>query len=246
MKKVTIGFWVASLLALGAFVSPSVMAAETWRIGALFPFTGSLALLGNESFNGAVITQDMVNEKGGIQGKKVEWVKADGVDPKKAMTECERLIAVEKIQLVFGTYSSSLSYAASEVAERNKVIYWEQGAIADNITARGFKYLFRTIARAGDFGNLAANFANEVVAPKLKMDPKKMKVGIMFEDSLYGTTVGNSAAKKAKELGMDVVATESYSHKTVDLSPVVMIFKARKPDVIIATSYMEDSILFWR
>ena len=135
---------------------------------------------------------------------------------------------MEKIKLVFGTYSSSLSYAASEVAERNKVIYWEQGAIADNITARGFKYLFRTIPRAGDFGNLAVNFANEVVAPKLKMDPKKMKVGIMFEDSLYGTTVGNSAAKKAKELGMDVVATESYSHKTVDLSSVVMIFKVQE------------------
>lgn len=246
MKRGTIGFLVASLLALGAFVSPSVMAAETWRIGALFPFTGSLALLGNESFNGAVIAQDMVNEKGGIQGKKVEWVKADGVDPKKAMTECERLIAVENIKLVFGTYSSSLSYAASEVAERNKVIYWEQGAIADNITARGFKYLFRTIPRAGDFGNLAVNFANEVVAPKLKMDPQKIKIGIMFEDSLYGTTVGNSAAKRAKELAMDVVATESYSHKTVDLSSVVMIFKAKNPDVIIATSYMEDAILFWR
>ena len=82
MKKRTIGFLVAALLALGLLVSTPGMAAETWRIGALFPFTGSLALLGNESFNGAVIAQDMVNEKGGIQGKKVEWEKADGVDPK--------------------------------------------------------------------------------------------------------------------------------------------------------------------
>jgi len=244
MKRGIIGILAVLLFAWG--ISSAAIAAEPYRIGALFPFTGSLALLGNESFNGAVIAQDMVNEKGGIQGKKVEWVKADGVDPKKAITECERLIAVEKIKLVFGTYSSSLSYAASEIAERNKVIYWEQGAIADNITARGFKYLFRTIARAGDFGNLAANFTNDVVAPKLKMDPKKMKLGIMFEDSLYGTTVGNSAAKRAKELGMDVVAAESYSHKTVDLSSVAMIFKSKRPDVIIATSYMEDSILFWR
>jgi branched-chain amino acid transport system substrate-binding protein len=241
-----IGVGVALLFALGMFFSSSAMAAEAIRIGALFPFTGSLAMLGNESFNGAVIAQDMVNEKGGIGGKKVEWVKADGVDPKKAITECERLIAVEKIKLVFGTYSSSLAYAASEIAERNKVIYWEQGAIADNITARGFKYIFRTIARAGDFGALAVNFTKDVVAPKLKLDPKKIKVGIMFEDSLYGTTVGTTAAKKAKEAGMDVVASESYSHKTVDLSSVAMIFKSKKPDVIIATSYMEDSILFWR
>jgi len=48
------------------------------------------------------------------------------------------------------------------------------------------------------------------------------------------------------KVGMKVVATDSYSHKTVDLSPVVMRFKARKPDVIIATSYLEDGLLFWR
>jgi branched-chain amino acid transport system substrate-binding protein len=246
MRKGRMGVWMAFLCALVMFPSSSAMAAETIRIGSLFPYTGPLALLGQETFNGATIAEDMVNEKGGIGGKKIEWVKADGVDPKKAMTECERLIAVEKVKVIFGTYSSSLSYAASEVAERNKVVYFEQGAIADPITARGFKYLFRFCAKAGEFGILAANFAHGVVAPKLKIDPKKMKVAIMFEDSLYGTTVGNNAVKRAKELGMDVVASESYSHKTVDLSPVVMIFKSKNPDVIIATSYIEDGILFWR
>jgi branched-chain amino acid transport system substrate-binding protein len=47
-------------------------------------------------------------------------------------------------------------------------------------------------------------------------------------------------------LGMQVVATDSYSHKAVDLSPVAMRFKARDPDVIIATNYLEDGLLFWR
>lgn len=246
MRKQRMGLWMALLFALGMYSFSPAIAAEPYRIGALYPFTGNLALLGNESFNGSTIAEDMVNEKGGINGRKIVWVKADGVDPKKAMTECERLIAVEKVKIITGTYSSSLSYAATEVTERNKVIYWEEGAIADNITARGFKYLFRTISTASGVGKMAANFANEVVAPKLKIDPKKMKVAIMFEDSLYGTTVGNSAVNRVKELGMDLVATESYSAKTVDLSSIVMIFKSKKPDVIIATSYMEDSILFWR
>jgi branched-chain amino acid transport system substrate-binding protein len=244
MKKEKMIIFVMLFLVAGIF-SPA-FAAEPYRIGALFPFTGNLALLGNESFNGATIAEDMVNEKGGINGRKVVWVKADGVDPKKAMTECERLIAVEKVKIIFGTYSSSLAYAASEIAERNKVIYWEEGAVADNITARGFKYLFRTISMASDYGKMAANFTQDVIAPKLQLDPKKMKVGIMLEDSLYGTSVGNSAVKRVKELGLDLVAAESYSAKTVDLSSVVMIFKSKKPDVIIATSYMEDAILFWR
>jgi branched-chain amino acid transport system substrate-binding protein len=227
-------------------IASPALAADTVQIGALFPFSGVLALLGQESYNGATIASDMVNEKGGLWGKKIEWVKGDAVDPKAAMAECERLISVKGLKLIFGTYSSSRSYAASEVSERNKVIYWEQGAIADDITARGFKYLFRTIARAGDFGAMAAEFAHTTVAPKLGIDPKNMKIAIMFEDSLYGTSVGTMAGKRAKELGMQVVASESYSAKTVDLSSIVMKFKSLKPDVIIATSYLEDGLLFWR
>jgi branched-chain amino acid transport system substrate-binding protein len=246
MRKDKFGFLIAMLVAFMLCISHSAMAAETVRIGALFPFTGSLALLGNESFNGATIAADMVNDRGGLWSKKIEWVKGDGVDPKKAMTECERLISVEKLRIIFGTYSSSLSYAASEVAERNKVIYWEQGAIADPITARGFKYLFRICTKASRHGIIAADFANEVIAPKLQIDPKKMKVAVVFEDSLYGTTVGSNAANQALKIGMKVVATESYNHKTLDLSPVVMILKARNPDVIIATNYPEDGLLFWR
>ncbi|UCF73010.1 MAG: ABC transporter substrate-binding protein [Deltaproteobacteria bacterium] len=246
MRKSITGFLVTSLLVFVLCIPPAVIAAQKVRIGALFPFSGPLALLGQETFNGATIAADMVNDKGGVWGKQIEWVKGDGVDPKKAMTECERLISVQGLRLIFGTYSSSRSYAASEVAERNKVIYWEQGAIADPITERGLKYLFRTCPRASQFGIMAADFANEVIAPKLGIDPKQMKVAIMFEDSLYGTTVGGNAAKHALKLGMKVVATDSYSHKTVDLSPVAMRFKARKPDVIIATSYLEDGLLFWR
>jgi branched-chain amino acid transport system substrate-binding protein len=246
MRKAARVVLLTSLLGFCACVAPSVIAAEKVRIGALFPFSGPLALLGQETFNGSTIAADIVNEKGGIRGKKIEWVKGDAVDPKKAMTECERLISVKGLKLIFGTYSSSRSYAASQVAERNKVIYWEQGAIADPITERGLKYLFRTCPRASQFGIMAVDFANEVVAAKLGIDPKEMKVAIMFEDSLYGTTVGSNAAKQAMNLGMKVVATDSYSHKTVDLSPVVMRFRARKPDVIIATSYLEDGLLFWR
>ena len=246
MRKSIIGLLVASLLVFILCASPAVMAAEKVKIGALFPFSGPLALLGQESFNGATVAADIVNEKGGLWGKQIEWVKGDGVDPKKAMTECERLISVKGMKLIFGTYSSSRSYAASEVAQRNKVIYWEQGAIADPITERGFEYVFRTCPRASKFGIMAVTFAKEVIAPKLGINPKELKVAIMYEDSLYGTTVGSNAAKHALKLGLKVVATDSYSHKTVDLSPVVMRFKARGPDVIIATSYLQDGLLFWR
>ena len=247
MKRTASRFLFMALISGFLMYSSSVaMAADTNRIGALFPFTGSMALLGQETFNGATIAADMSNEKGGIFGKKTEWVKADAVDPKKAITECERLISIEKLKVILGTYASSLSYPASEVAERNKVIYWEATAIADAITERGFKYIFRSLPRASDFGIMAVDTVHQLIAPKLGIDPKKIKIGNMFEDSLFGTTVQKSVLKQASKLGMNVVASESYSAKTVDLSPIVMRFKDQKPDVIIASCYIEDGLLFWR
>jgi branched-chain amino acid transport system substrate-binding protein len=246
MRKGIMNFLAVTWVVFAMCIISPVMAAETVRIGSLFPLSGPLALLGNESFNGAIIAADMVNDKGGLWGKKIEWVKGDAVDPKKAMTECERLINVEKLKLIMGTYGSSLAYAATEVAERNKVLYWEQGGAADPVTERGFKYTFRLLPRASNFGITAAEFANEVIAPKLGIEPKNLKVAVIHEDSLAGTIIGGNAAKRAIELGMKVIAVESYSLKTVDLSPVVMILKDRKPDVLFALQYLQDGLLFYR
>lgn len=69
MRRNITGFLLVSLLVFVLCISPAVIAAEKVRIGALFPFSGPLALLGQETFNGATIAADMVNEKGGIWGK---------------------------------------------------------------------------------------------------------------------------------------------------------------------------------
>lgn len=43
---------------------------DTIRIGVLFPLTGPLALLGNDSYDAVQVVADMVNDEGGINGKK--------------------------------------------------------------------------------------------------------------------------------------------------------------------------------
>ena len=232
-------------LALGQAL-PRRAAAADMKIGALFPYSGPMALLGEETFRGAELAREMINEQGGVLGARIVYAKADAPDATAATSEAERLINVERIKVILGSYSSALSYAASEVTERNKVIYWEQGAIADPITERGFKYLFRVLPRASQFGEMAAEYAANVVGPTLKIDPKKLGVGIIFEDTLYGTTVGKYANQRAKELGLSILASETYSQKAVDLSSIVLKLKALKPDVIIATQYISDGILFWR
>lgn len=216
------------------------------KIGVLLPLSGPLAQLGNDVMRGFEIAAKLANENGGVLGQQVELAVADAPDSNSATSSATRLIQNEKVSVIAGSYSSAISFAASQVAERNKVVYWEQGAVADDITSRGFKYLFRLIYTASDLGRASADFIVSEVAPKLNMDPKDIKVAIVHEDSSYGTMVMEGAKEELAEAGMQLVATEAYSYKTNDLSSTVSKLKSLQPDVIIACQYTADGILFWR
>lgn len=247
MKRLSINF-IATVSCLFFVVAMpvGVKAQEVFKIGALYPLSGPMALLGNHDMNGVELATDMFNEKGGIKGKKIKLIKCDTPTPEAAGSEAERMINVEKLNVLFGTYSSSLSFVASSVAEKYKKIFWETGAIADNITQRNFKYLFRTCTQASDFGYAAADFSTKKLAKDLGINLKDLKVAIMHEDSLFGTSVMSVAAKRLKASGVNVLAYESYSKSVTDLSPLVMKFKMLKPDFVLATCYANDAILWQR
>ena len=238
----------ALLLVLGIMSSFTAAQAQTEiKIGTIFPLTGPLALLGNESFEASDLAREMVNEKfGGVWGKKVVFVKADAPDPTSGANEANRLITHEGMKILIGTYSSSISLAASAVAERNKVIFLEVIAASDEINQRGHKYTFRTNENASDLGGTAAVFASEVVGKELKIDPKKLKLAIIHEDSAFGTSVGKGVKRTADKLGLNVVAFDNYKATSVDLSSLVLRLKSLNPDVIISTSYINDAVLLWK
>jgi branched-chain amino acid transport system substrate-binding protein len=236
------------ILAAFALVA-SVFAAqaqEAWRIGALYPLTGSLALLGNENLNGARIAVDMINEKGGVAGRKVELVQGDASTPDKAQSEAERLASLENLQIITGTYSSGLSYAASQVVERRGGLYWETGGIADGLTRRGFSGYFRIVFTATSNGQLAATLAATVIAPRLGRKPTDLTLLIAHEDSDYGTSVASAAEAKAKELGFKIAGRLPYKASTTDLAPLVLRMRASGADIVIASSYANDALLIQR
>lgn len=216
------------------------------KIGSLYPLTGSLALLGEESWRGAELARIVQNQNGGVLGKEVVWAKADAPDANAAVSEANRLISQEKVTIIVGSYSSTLAQAGSEVAERNKIIWWEEGGISDPIVERSFQYLFRTCAEASDFGGITADFTKDSISAKLGIAPDKLKVAIVHEDALYGTTVGTAEEKRAKEIGLNVVVRQPYSAAATDLSSLILKLKSLEPDVLWATSYIQDLLLFWK
>lgn len=214
------------------------------KFGALYPFSGQLALLGDESARGLEIAVDEVNAAGGVQGEKVVLVRGDAVDNNQAIGEARRLISREKVAAIFGSYSSARSIAASQVAELSGIPYFEMGAVADEVTGRGLKFLYRTNPTAEDMGKLIVEMIVNKVAPGIGKKPGDLKIGIIHEDSSYGTSVAGHQKKYAAEAGLNVVSTQGYPASTVDMSSLVLDLKQRGVDVVLQTSYQNDSVLF--
>jgi branched-chain amino acid transport system substrate-binding protein len=218
------------------------------KIGLLFPLTGGLAPLGTDQYTGAKIALDLINERGGIAGKyRIEYVTADSAsDPTKAASEAERLITLEKVNIIVGSYASPLLLAASEISERYKVVYYEVGAITDRATLREFKYLLRNQPIGGDFGILSPVFVSEAVAPALGKKPSEIRVAIIYEDGPYGTSVAAGNRDTVRKLGLNLVLDEGYSAATTDLTGLILKLKTAEPDVVLHTGYFADVVLFIR
>lgn len=216
------------------------------RIGVLYPFSGPLAFAGEKSLQGIQIAADMINEKGGVLGRQIVLVKGDMVNPQAAMSEAERLIKIEKVPIIMGSFSSAAAQTASQVAERYKVIYWEMSAAADRLTERGFKYFFRPSVKASSYGSIAADFAADVSSARLGKKPSQLKVDVIYESSLFGTELSEWFMKRAKTHGMNIAEVMKYESKDRDFSSIIMRLKGHETDVLFDACYMPDFILFWR
>jgi branched-chain amino acid transport system substrate-binding protein len=237
---------LVGLVLILALLVGQAAAQDVWRIGTILPLTGPQAKNGIKNFDGIKIATDMINETGGVLGKKVVLVSADASEPQAAASEANRLITNEKLTVIVGTQSSSLAMAATVVAEQNKVFYLENEGVSSQITGRGFKYVFRTTFSGDMMANQMVDYAVQVLAPKLNKDAKSLRMAIIHEDGGFGTSTGTALQKHAKALGLNIVAVETYSAKTADLSGLVLKLKQSKPDVLLTAQYINDSILFHR
>jgi len=237
----------AALSAAGfSAILATAAAADDITIGVLEPFTGPWAKNGNESYVAMEIARDMINERGGVNGKKISYIRADAPDPSAGKSEAERIITQGGVKLITGTYASPLGIAISAEAERHGVVHWETIASADIITKRGYKHVFQVGPAASRYGTAALDFTRDELAKRLGQKFEDLRIALLWENRAFGTAVGNGARARAKDLGITLVYDEGYDQFMTDMTPLVQKIKDVKPDVLIAISFINDTVLFQR
>ena len=214
--------------------------------GALYPFSGALALLGDESYRGLELAVEERNAAGGVLGRPIRLVKGDAVDPAQAVAETRRLLGTERVAAVFGTYASSLAFAASPVAELAGTPYFELGAVAEPLLERGFKYLFRSCVTGTAVGTATVGAVADGLAPLWGASARSLRIAILHEDGLYGATVAAAQAVRCTELELQVVDRVAYPAAATDLSGAVQRLREAGADVVLHTGYGNDVVLFFR
>jgi branched-chain amino acid transport system substrate-binding protein len=248
LNKKPVSALTALLVGASAFtlsLSPAA-AQEPIRIGVVLPFTGPFAKGGLEDWTAMEIARDMINEKGGINGRKIEYLRGDAVNPNAAISEAERLITQDGVKITTGSFASPFAIAVSQTAERHTVLHWETVGAADTITKRGFKYTFQVGAPASRYGRAAVDFTRDVLAGKLGKPAKDVRIALLWENRAFGKSVGDGVRAYAKDLGLTIVFDDSYDQFATDMTPIVQKLKDTKPDVLIAISFLNDAVLFQR
>ena len=247
------------LLALALVVTVAVVAAvvpgvdaqgQTIKIGVLFDHSGPFSAAGSlNCWRGAKMMIDLINERGGVLGK-YKIVQVDGDSQSKAevaINEAERLLNVEKVDILAGVYSSAHAVPLAEKVDKQKRFLWITTAISSKVfDGRNLQYTFRPQATGIQFGELSVAYIADYSESMLKKAAKDLRLAIMYEDGAYGADVGLGNELKAKELGLNVVLKEGYSINAPDLSSLVTKLRSVRPDVLFHTGYNPDISLFLR
>jgi branched-chain amino acid transport system substrate-binding protein len=164
-----------------------------------------------------------------------------------AINEAERLLNVEKVDILAGVYSSAHAVPLAEKVDRQKRFLWITTAISSKVfDGRNLQYTFRPQPTGDQFGALSVAYIAEYSKEKLKKEPRELRLAIIYEDGAYGTDVALGNELKAKELGLNVVLKEGYSSNAPDLSALVTKLRAARSDVLYHTGYNPDISLFLR
>lgn len=152
--------------AAAAALMASAAHAENLRIGASLPITGGLSVSGEKHKRGYELCTKLINEAGGILGRQVELVVSDNrSDTATAINQYERFINVDKVEAVYGTFSSRLTFPVASILSKYNMVHAIPSGGALRIYEQGYKNLFYFQVNAAEYtGKDVAAVVKQLIA----------------------------------------------------------------------------------
>jgi branched-chain amino acid transport system substrate-binding protein len=218
------------------------------KVALLVPLSGPWARQGILGQMGAELAIEDVNASGGIKalgGAKLKLVLYDtGDTAEKAKNAAQRLVAQEPdVVGGMGSWLSSFTLAVTEVTERAE-LPWLTLSYSDLITGRGFKYIFQSSPTAD--AQATALLPRIVDLASKATGGRPTKVAFVGDNSAAVVSFMKPIrGHVAKDLGLTIVADETYTPPLADATTLVQKIRSGRPDFIVlqSTNVGDDKLL---
>ncbi|MDH5750283.1 MAG: amino acid ABC transporter substrate-binding protein, partial [Rhodospirillales bacterium] len=226
MNRKFFTFLSTAAVAFSLTVVTTGEASAEIKIGASLPLTGGFSVTGDKHKQGYQLCVDMINKNGGVLGQQINLIVSDNrSDTETALNQYERMINVNKVDLIFGTFSSKLTFPTSAVTEKNGMVHPIPSGGALRIYSIGHKNLFYFQQNAAEYvGNSLEGTLRDLVG---KGDLPK-SVAVVHADDFFANAIANGmlggkvklpgskkivgdlAPGNLKKLGLKVVLNEKW------------------------------------
>lgn len=235
--------------AAGTAALPTILRAQTNDVllGALIALTGPNAAWGQRTWRGFQLACDLVNEQGGIislGGAKLKCVAADTEsNPTLASSQADKLIR-QGVVAIIGTNQSPATIVATQTTEQAKVPFITATDADPIVTARGFKYVFRTAPTVDRFEE---DLLRAIRAAADAAGDTPRKLAILSENTITGQSSVKLAKSLAAKYGFDLVDAANYdAARTQNFTPYIAKYKGQGIEVLIGHNRPNDAILITR
>jgi branched-chain amino acid transport system substrate-binding protein len=229
-----LGAWL--LAAMGFALSPAAAAAQTGnpiKIGYGISQTGGLAPNGKSALLAQRIWEEDVNAKGGLLGRPVRLVYYDDQsNPATVPALYQKLLDVDKVDIVIGGYGTNLLAPAMPVVVQKKMLIGLFG-LAVNTEFNYPKYFSMIPLGPTPKTAMSKGFFEAAMA----QNPKPQMVAIVAADAEFPINGSEGARANVKAAGLKIVYDRRYPPATTDFAPIVRAIQAANPDIVAIFSY---------
>lgn len=216
MKKLLVVVLITTLVTacLTACGKKEKTSDDTIKLGLVFSLTGGTAITEECMYNAAVLAIDEMNEAGGINGKKIEYVVKDyATDADKAVSVCKELILQDEVTAIVGPYTSSARVAIEPILEEYEIplIY---PTFYEGETPH--EYVVYTGCVPNQQGDYFVPYLFENVSKNFYL---------IGTDTTYAAGINEQAKAMIDELGGTVVGNELVSSDTTEFSDIIAKIK---------------------
>lgn len=241
LRAVGVAAFATALAACG----PGSSRPAAVKIGAIFPLAAGNQPAAGQELLGVTIAKDLVNAGGALSGRQLELDVRD-VDTVSAAKPAAASLRNDGVAAVIGAYSSALSIAASSAVAADGMVYWESGAVADQLTGRGLPLVFRVGANGAELGGNTGRFAAQQLAPRLHRAVPSLRVFVVTADDAYAHSVSDGARAALHAEGVSDIDEMAYDPYAPSWPAILSSIRTLQPDIVLLSSHVPDGVSFRR